>query len=65
VPDSGFLKVGGEWMEIKAKSGRSLTVRRGARGTKPAQHASGAMVHHGQALLREVPIALHSEDWNL
>jgi hypothetical protein len=56
--------VEGEWMEVLSTSGASAAVRRGARGTQPALHPAGALVHHGRSAVREIPIGTFREDWN-
>jgi hypothetical protein len=67
VPDEKgrCVKVGSEWMEVLSLSGSQLTVRRGVRGTRPGLHKTGALVHHGELVVRELPIALQQEDWGL
>jgi len=52
-------------MKVSSISGRWVSVRRGARGTAPAAHDNGALVHFGRTMVREVPIATHREDWDL
>lgn len=54
-----------EWMRVTRVDRGTATVQRGARGTTPTAHKSGAMVHHGLRLVREIPIATYREDWNL
>jgi len=66
LPRNGhFIKIDGEWMELKSRVAGRATVRRGARGTDATVHAAGARIHHGERLVREVPVALYREDWNL
>lgn len=66
VPDVGaFVRVDAEWMQITTVTGRQVGVRRGQRATEATTHESGALVHWGFPLVREVPIAQHQEDWNL
>ncbi|MEY2808040.1 MAG: hypothetical protein RIR65_2457 [Planctomycetota bacterium] len=67
LPDfeDAHLLLGGEWVRVLARDGASLTVERGVRGTQPATHARGAMVHWGRAHAREVVVGVHREDWNL
>ena len=66
LPDpGGFVLIGGEWMELVSVSGELATVRRGARGTAPAQHEAGALVHYGRTSVREVPVGTFREDWDL
>lgn len=66
LPEPGaFVLLDAEWMQVVSTSGERLSVKRGARGTTPAPHEPGALVHHGMRVVREVPIATHQEDWNL
>jgi len=66
LPEPGaHVLVDSEWMELLSVSGEVVSVRRGARGTNPAAHAAGALVHHGRSAVREVPIGTFREDWNL
>jgi len=55
----------GEWMLVTDVAGRRVTVRRAQRGTDPRPHAAGSMVHYGLRMVREVPVELYREDWNL
>jgi len=57
--------VDAEWMRITSIDGGRVAVQRAQRGTSAALHASGALVHWGLALVREVPIATYREDWDL
>jgi hypothetical protein len=50
-------------MELLEVRGERVRVRRGARGTDPNSHASGAMLHHGARVVTEVPVAAYSEVW--
>lgn len=59
------VKLDAEWMEVLAVDGDTLSVRRGARGTNAAGHERGALVHFGRPLVREIPVRMHQEDWNL
>ena len=61
----GHVLIDAEWMLVTSVSGRWVSVKRGARGTAPAAHDNGALVHFGRTMLREVPIATHREDWDL
>ena len=55
--------IGSEWMQVVSRSGDTLTVRRGQRGTAPGIHTRGALVHFGATLVREVPLTVMTEDW--
>ena len=59
-----FVLVDAEWMELRSVLGDTVQVRRGARGTTAQAHEAGALVHYGTTLVREIPIALHREDWD-
>jgi type II secretory pathway pseudopilin PulG len=59
------VKIDAEWMRIVDVTGDHVVVRRGQRGTQPVRHAAGAMVHWGASQVREVPIAMYREDWDL
>jgi len=66
VPRAGeHILIGAEWMQVASKAGDRVYVKRGLRGTAPVLHKSGAMVHHGETLVVEVPIALYNDDWRL
>jgi len=58
-----FVLIGAEWMQVTNVSGNQVTVRRGSRGTAPAVHERGSLVHFGATLVREVPLAVMKEDW--
>lgn len=60
-----FVLVGDEWMELTALDGDRVTVKRGQRGTRALLHPAGALVHHGHRTVREVPVDLVREDWDL
>ena len=59
------ILIGGEWMEVQRVQGERVHVRRGVRGTAPRLHDAGKLVHYGAPVTFEVPIALHSDNWNL
>jgi len=66
LPESGrYVKIEGEWMRVTGVSGRRVTVARGERGSEVVAHDSGALVHWGLNLVREVPVRLYREDWDL
>ncbi len=54
-----------EWMKVRSVNGSRIGVERGSRGSAAVSHAPGLMVHHGVRMVREVPIAVYREDWNL
>lgn len=60
-----FVKIDGEWLKLGQPSGRNVSVQRGMRGTRPANHERGARIHFGESYTREVPIRLSQEDWDL
>jgi hypothetical protein len=61
--EAGHILIDREWMELLEVRGERVRVRRGARGTDPNSHASGAMLHHGARVVTEVPVAAYSEVW--
>ncbi|MFT7667364.1 MAG: prepilin-type N-terminal cleavage/methylation domain-containing protein [Planctomycetota bacterium] len=66
MPSPGaHIKIDGEWMLVSTVRGERVTVKRGQRGTEIAIHDPQALVHWGLAIIREIPIALYQEDWNL
>lgn len=67
LPDGegAHVLLDGEWMEVLARDGARLSVRRGARGTAPLSHAKGTMIHWGQPTAREVVVSGYREDWDL
>ena len=66
MPEPGtHIKLDGEWMLVKTIRSNQLTVERAVRGTRAMIHEAGTMVHWGLTLVREVPVDLYREDWNL
>lgn len=63
--EDAYVLVDAEWMRVLSCDGRNVSVKRGERGTKMAEHKRGAMVHYGQRLVRDVPVATYREEWNL
>lgn len=61
----GYVLVDAEWMRVRSVLAGGVQVERGVRGTTPRAHEEGALVHYGTTMVREVPIALHREDWKL
>lgn len=61
----GFMRVDAEWMEVKSKNGRRLSVKRGARGTEAEPHAAGSQISHGGTVVREVLVPTYRDDWKL
>jgi type II secretory pathway pseudopilin PulG len=60
-----FVLLDAEWMEITAITGGTAGVKRGARGTVPAPHEAGTLVHYGRTVVREIPIGVHRDVWGL
>jgi hypothetical protein len=60
-----FVLIDSEWMQITSVTGDTAGVVRGARGTTPAAHEAGAIVHWGNTVVREIPIGMHRDAWNL
>ncbi|MAF64228.1 MAG: hypothetical protein CMJ84_01030 [Planctomycetes bacterium] len=63
--EEAYVNLDGEWMLVIGVSGGRVTVRRGQRGSEPVSHDPGSMVHWGARVVREVPITLYREDWDL
>ena len=59
------MRVDAEWMQVKTKSGRRITVGRGERGTEAMPHDAGARVSHGGQVVREILVPTYREDWKL
>jgi prepilin-type N-terminal cleavage/methylation domain-containing protein len=54
-----------EWLRVLSVDGNRASVERARRGTRAAVHPSGALVHHGWRVRREIPMAMTCEDWDL
>ncbi len=66
LPQPGsFIKLEGEWMQVTRIDGDRASVKRGLRGTQAIVHDRGVLVHWGLPLVREIPVALYREDWDL
>ncbi|HIG11141.1 MAG: prepilin-type N-terminal cleavage/methylation domain-containing protein [bacterium] len=63
-PEGTFIKLDGEWMELRGVRGDRVTVKRAQRGTQAMIHDAKALVHWGLTLVREVSVELYREDWN-
>jgi hypothetical protein len=60
-----FIKIEAEWMRITSLSPARVGVVRGERGTRAGGHEQGALIHHGETFVREVPIRGYQDDWDL
>jgi hypothetical protein len=60
-----FVRIDAEWMKLTGKTGDHAAVQRAQRGTQAVAHDVGALVHYGDTFVREVPINVTQEDWNL
>jgi prepilin-type N-terminal cleavage/methylation domain-containing protein len=66
LPPAGrMILVDEEWMKVVSVSRGQVAVERGLRGTRAAVHEAGALIHHGNRALREIPIPMTREDWDL
>jgi len=63
-PDE-FMLIDAEWMRVRTKDGRRVTVERGVRGTAAAWHDAGALISHGGTVVRELAVPTYREDWKL
>ncbi len=61
----GYILIDSEWMQVTSTLANTVSVRRAQRGTQAAPHDAGLLIHWGTAMVREVPIATHREDWDL
>jgi prepilin-type N-terminal cleavage/methylation domain-containing protein len=60
-----MILVDEEWMKIRSITGTRVAVERALRETQPQNHAAGALIHHGARSVREIPMPLYREDWDL
>ena len=60
-----LLLIGEEWMRVVSVAGERVSVERGQRGTRAVAHPKDALLHHGWPLVREIPVAMTREDWDL
>lgn len=66
LPSEGrHLLLGDEWVRVTALNENRVSVARGQRGTKAAAHPVETLVHHGWPVVREVPVDVTREDWDL
>lgn len=66
LPAAGALiLVDDEWMRVVSVDGERVAVERGQRATRATTHAAEALVHHGWRLVREIPVDMTREDWDL
>jgi hypothetical protein len=64
LPATGaMLLIDEEWVELVGTSGNTAQVRRAQRGTRAAEHKTGALLRNGAASVREIVIPLQREDW--
>jgi hypothetical protein len=66
LPERGaMILVDEEWMQVGVTGRGSVTVVRAQRGTRAAPHPAGVLIHHGTAMVREIPVPVMREDWDL
>jgi hypothetical protein len=66
LPQVGtFILIGDEWVKLLSNSGDIVRIERGQRGTMPTPHKAGLMLQFGWSMVREVPIGVFREDWDL
>jgi hypothetical protein len=65
ITPGAFVKIDGEWLKLGSVNGRTVGVQRGMRGSRAANHDRGARSHFGETYVREIPIRLSQEDWDL
>lgn len=60
-----WIMIGQEWMLVRSVHGDTVSVSRGERGSAVVAHEADELVHFGIRMIREVPIPVHRENWNL
>jgi hypothetical protein len=60
-----YIKIDAEWMRITSISPARAGVVRAERGTRAGGHERGALIHHGETFVREIPIRGYQDDWDL
>ncbi|MBK7875690.1 MAG: hypothetical protein IPJ77_08055 [Planctomycetes bacterium] len=60
-----YVLIDAEWMKVMSIDGDTVGVQRAQRGTTAVLHEARAMVHFGERLVREVPVATCREEWDL
>ena len=63
--EDAYVLVEGEWMKVNSVDKNLVAVMRGQRGTRAVPHPAKLMVHFGERLAREIPVATYREDWDL
>lgn len=62
---SGWIKVGGEWMQYAERRGDRLTgLKRGQRRTKAIAHPAGGRAQFGRTIEFVIPVPHQKDDWN-
>ena len=66
LPGKGeMILIDEEWLRLLSVDGNRVAVERARRGTRATVHPAGALVHHGWRSVREIPIPMTREDWDL
>lgn len=65
IPEDRMILVGDEWMKVLGINGNRVSVQRAQRATRATVHAADALVHHGWRVVREIPVDMTREDWDL
>ncbi len=60
-----MIRIGDEWMEVLSVNENRVAVTRARRATRATTHAPEALVHHGWRVVREIPVDMTREDWDL
>ena len=63
--EGAYVRLDDEWMKVLAVNGNRLAVQRGQRGTRAAAHPAEVLVHYGWPVVREIPVDMTREDWDL
>lgn len=63
-PKGSMILVDEEWMQVGDRGPGYALVQRGRRGTLPAAHPQGVLVHYGLSMERELLVPVSRENWN-
>jgi len=66
LPEPGaMILLDDEWMRVVSVAEPRVMVERARRATRATTHAAETLVHHGWRVVREVPVDVTREDWDL
>ena len=64
-PRGEMILIDEEWLKLSSVDGNRVSVERGQRGTRAVVHPPGALIHHGWRMVRDIPLPMTREDWDL